>query len=123
MSEQLKLDEFVLPEAATRDVQPNHSPEAHVVCAECGLAMKNMGPSQSRFTHDYDDILGIWKFSCRAARHASADLVVHDDGTVEVHDNVGEGHEIVDANLREVDGVGYVYEPYKDPTEWEEPED
>lgn len=133
MSEQLTLEDFRLPQVATDD-RADLSPSAKVVCGECGAIMKMMGVKTSRYTKDHDNVIGSWMFSCRVYRHASAVLVVMDDGSVEKYDEKGEGHEIleIDDNRVEIasgtgdkdDELGFVYPAgdYKDPSLWEEPE-
>lgn len=133
MAEQLTLEDFRLPEVAT-DERADLSPNAKVVCGECGALMKNMGVQTSRYTKKHDNVIGSWMFSCRIYGHASAVLVVMDDGSVDKYNEKGKGHEVVeiDDNGVEIasgtgekeDDLGFVYpdEEYKDPTMWEEPE-
>lgn len=124
MGEQLKLDDFQLPEAVARGQDdPDYTPEAKVICSVCGLAMKNMGPVQTGYDRDYDDEIGVWKYSCRGGGHGGADLLLREGGKVELHCSDGKEHEIVDTQLEVVEGVGFAYPEYKDPTMWEEPEE
>lgn len=95
-----------------------------IACGECGTIMQNMGPNMTRRERDEDNIESVTTFSCRAGRHGSAQVYLYSDGTVKKIDDVGDGHKLVrdEKRISEVSDIGFVYEPFKDPTEWKDPE-
>jgi hypothetical protein len=119
MTEQITLKEAFLPERV-QDMTPQYNQDAKVVCGECGRPMKNMMTTTTHYTKD-DDLIGLWTYSCRVNRDGSAKLALYEDGYVNLMDELGEGHKIVETTLTEVQGK-HVYAPKKDPAKWEEPE-
>lgn len=137
MSKQLKLDDFnLLPEYVEDEVNReggslDFTPEAKVICGECGAVMKNMGTTTTRYNKD-DNILGSWMFSCRVHQDGTVVVVVKEDGTIDHYHENGSGHQIIEVSDDSLEvAVGdneegtpsFVYpdEEYKDPQLWEEP--
>lgn len=127
MSKQLTLDEIKLPDLEDSynvdvDEFENHSKSAKVVCGECGAGMKRMGPDRTYRTTDRE-VDGVWMYSCRQGRHGSALLFVYKNGRGVLSDEKGQNHNIVESEMKHMNDVGPVHEPFLDPSLWEESED
>ena len=127
MSKQLTFDEIQLPDLENSyDVEvdefQNYSKDAKVVCGECGAGMMRMGPDRTYRTTERD-IDGVWVYSCRQGRHGSALMFVYNDGRGVLSDEKGEDHQVVESDMKHREEVGPVYEPFLDPSLWEEPEE
>lgn len=134
MPRQLTFDDITEPEYVKYDNEAFENKSIAVICGSCGAGMKG-GPQATNMNED-NDMIGQWIYTCRVCGDCTANLFITKD-EFGVDTKLGpecEALEITESELtkrtveNEKDGeideiTAYFYEPYFDPSGWEEPEE